>query len=120
MSEFPDFGGPAWAPDMILPNGRLARLCKGGSSDAAVAEQRKAREQSAAQFAEQMGLMKQQYEDAQKVKTPVYAPAAPVASGGPDSYLAGLEARRVAAKRFGSAATVLKPLPAMGGARLAA
>ena len=93
----------------------LIRCYKGGDSGAAIKEQRLAREQSAAQFAEQMGLMKQQYEDAQKVKTPTYAPASPVAANSPDAYMAGLEARRRQQRRFGSAATVLSPV--FGGAR---
>lgn len=92
------------------------RCHKGGADQgAAIKEQRLAREQSAQQFAEQMGLMKQQYTDAQKVKTPTYAPASPVSSNSPDAYMAGLEARRRQQRRFGSAATVLTPV--LGGAR---
>lgn len=115
MNDYGDFGGPHWAPDLFLPNGRLARFCKGADQGAAIAEQRKAREQSAAQFAEQMGLMRQQYQDAQKVKPVTYAPAAPPAAASPDVYRAGMEARRRQQRRFGSAATVLNH-PVMGGA----
>lgn len=92
------------------------RCHKGTDSGAAVAEQRAARLQSAQQFAEQMGLMRQQYADAQKVKTPKYSPAAPAASNSPDVYAAGLEMRRRMQRRFGSAATNLVPFPGMGGA----
>ena len=66
------------------------------------------REQSAAQFQEQMAFMRKQYEDAQKIKTPVYAPAAPSASGSPDVYAASMEVRRRQLRRFGSAATMLQ------------
>lgn len=93
----------------------LMRCFKGADQGAAIKEQKLAREQSAQQFAEQMGLMKQQYVDAQKVKTPTYAPASPTASNSPDAYMAGIEARRRQQRRFGSAATVLTPV--LGGAR---
>lgn len=92
------------------------RCFKGADNGAAIAEQRAARLQSASQFAEQMGLMRQQYADAQKVKTPKYAPAAPAAAGNSDVYTAGLEMRRRMSRRFGSAATNLVPSPSLGGA----
>lgn len=88
---------------------------KGGGSGAAIEEQKKARLQSAAQFQEQMALMRQQYEDSKKVKPVSFAPASPSAAGSPETYLAGLEARRRSARRFGSAATNLTA-PVMGGA----
>lgn len=105
-----------WATDLFLPNGRLARLHKGGGSGAAVQEQRLAREQSASQFAEQMALMKQQYADAQKVKTPTYRAAAPAAFRSPETYAAQLEQRRRMQRRFGSQATRIVSAPLMGGA----
>lgn len=78
-------------------------------------EARASRLQSAAQHAEQMAMARQQAADARKVKTPVYAPAAPGAQNGADVYGAGMEARRVQARRFGSAATDMTNL--FGGAR---
>jgi hypothetical protein len=118
MSDFDDFGGPAWAPDLFLPNGKLARFCKGADQGAAIKEQKAARLQSAAQFAEQMALMRQQYDDAQKIKTPTYAPAAQLSASNPDAYAARLDSQRRQQRRFGSRATILRP--AMGGATLAA
>lgn len=97
----------------------LARCYKGADSGAAVKEQRLAREQSAAQFKEQMALMRLQYEEARKIKPPVYAPAAPMASASPDVFHAGLEAQRAAKRRFGSAATNItarNSRPLIGGA----
>lgn len=117
MSDYEDFGGPAWSPDLFLPNGRLARLHKGGGNGAAIEEQRAARLQSAAQFKEQMALMRQQYEDAQKVKTPAYVPASAPQEGSPDVVNAGMEMRRRMQRRFGSAATrMYRPTPQLGGA----
>ncbi len=78
-------------------------------------EQRLAREQSAAQFAEQMSLMKQQYEDAKKVKTPEYHPAMPAAVKNPQTYASQIEMRRRMERRFGSQATRVF-MPTMGGA----
>lgn len=92
------------------------RCHKGADSGAAVREQQAARLQSASQFAEQMGLMRQQYEDSKKVKTPKYASASPAAAGNSDVYTAGLEMRRRMSRRFGSAATNLVPFPSLGGA----
>jgi hypothetical protein len=117
MIDSSDFG-PHYEPDLFAIPFRLGRLCKGGGSDAAIKEQRLAREQSAKQFAEQMGLMRQQQEAASKIRTPQYLPSAPAPSGGMDSYQAGRDAMRVARRRFGSAATVLSPSyrPALGGA----
>ncbi len=109
------------SPGRTLRHERDARLRhhKGADSGAAIREQRLAREQSAAQFRQQMVLMRQQYEDAQRVTTPVYAPAAPMASGSPDVREAMLEAQRNAKRRFGSAATNLgagRPRTVLGGA----
>jgi hypothetical protein len=92
------------------------RCHKGADSGAAIREQQASRLQSASQFAEQMALMRQQYTDTQKVKTPKYAPASPAAAGNSDVYTAGLETRRRMQKRFGSAATNLVPFPSLGGA----
>jgi hypothetical protein len=114
MNECDVFGGM----ENPYQRGRLegcTRCYKGGGSGAAVAEQRLAREQSAAQFREQMALMRQQYEDSKKVKTPVYAPASPAVRAGAEVYAAGMQARIRQQRRFGSAATRLfRPLA--GGA----
>ena len=96
---------------------RASLICcaKGGGSGAASEEQKKARLQSAEQFAEQMALMRQQYDDAKKVKTPTYAPASPTPVGNSDAYLAGVEMQRRLKSRFGSAAT-RNIFPVLGGA----
>jgi hypothetical protein len=96
----------------------LVACHKGAGTGAAVKEQRLAREQSAKQFAEQMGLMRQQYEDARKIKPVVPLPAAPLPTGTPDAYNAGMEEKRAAKRRFGSAATILTRAP-LGGAAVA-
>jgi hypothetical protein len=115
MISFSDFNCPAGRAPRHERDAAM-RCYKGADTSAAVKEQQLARQQSAAQFKEQMALMRQQYADAQNVKPPVYAPAAPVANGSPDVYDAGLEARRAAKRRFGSAATNLTPgRPLTGG-----
>lgn len=99
--------GPAYSPDMFGPDGRLRFFCKGADTGPALKEQKLAREQSASQFAQQMALEQKQFDAAQAIKTPVYAPAAPLTSGNEDVYDAGLAAKRQAKRRFGSAATNL-------------
>lgn len=113
MIEWPD-GYTAPTPRGKLE--RFSRACMGGGggSGAAIREQQLAREQSAKQFAEQMAFMRQQYTDAQNVKTPKYAPASPAPMASPDTYMQGIEQRRRQMSRFGSAATVLNS--PLGGA----
>jgi hypothetical protein len=118
MIDCHGFTSPARRCPLHERDATSIRCFKGADNGAAIKEQRLAREQSAAQFKEQMALMRQQYEDAQKVKPPVYAPAAPLASASPDAYNAGLDAQRAAKRRFGSAATNLSALryrPAAAG-----
>lgn len=99
---------PYWSNDLIGVNGKLARLHKGGSG-AATAEARKGREQSAAQFAEQMALMKRQQTQAEAQqeqaieasKRPVSEPAPTTLSA--DTASAATAARRAASKRKGMA-----------------
>ena len=115
MNDCDDFGGPGEPYARRHLEGFTRCYKGGGGSAAAIEEQKAARLQSAAQFKEQMALMRQQYEDAQNIKTPVYAPAAPASAGSQDVYTAGLQARMRQQRRFGSAATVLSR-PILGGA----
>src|SRR5690242_3630092 len=77
------------------------RCHTGADSGAAIKEQQAARLQSAAQFKEQMALMRQQYADAQKVKPATFAPAAPLPTASADAYNAALDQKRAAKMRFG-------------------
>lgn len=101
----------------------LFRCHKGADSGAAIKEQALARQLSAAQFKEQMALMREQYADSKAIKPPTYAPAAPLPTASPDAYNAGLDAQRAARRRFGAAATNLSagPVrPTLGGAAVMA
>jgi hypothetical protein len=98
-------GGPFFSRDLFDVRGRLTRLHKGGGG--ATAEALKGREQSAAQFREQMDLMKRQNaaaevqakEAREAAKRPVADPL-PV-SGDEAGMNAGMSERINAAKRKG-------------------
>jgi hypothetical protein len=100
-------GGPHFDADLIAPNGKLARLHKGGSTAGANKEARLGREQSARQFNEQMALMKQQNANSEAqqqaaleaAKRPVNEP--PPTSSTADTLDAATAARRMASKRKG-------------------
>jgi hypothetical protein len=99
-------GGLHYANDLFLPNGKLARLYKGGGG-ASMKESRLGREQSARQFAEQMALMNKQNANAEMqqqaaleaAKRPVNEP--PPTATTADSLDAASAARRMASKRKG-------------------
>lgn len=76
----------------------------GGNNSEAIAEQRKAREQSAKQFALQMKMMKQQAEMASSVEAPVILPAAPPQRTNEQTVEAGRDQARTAKNRFSFAA----------------
>jgi hypothetical protein len=115
-----DLDGPHWFPGLIGPDGRLTCFCKGGDNGAALAEQKKARKQSADQFAQQMRITEKQMELAASVETPQLKPASPVPSMGLDTKEAGWQARRAARRRFGAGRTVFagesRATPNLGGA----
>lgn len=102
------------------PWGTLEAFCRrykdgGGGNAGALEEQRKAREQSASQFAQSLAFQKQQYKDAQKIKAPEYFPPSAGATNSSDVYTQGIEARKRAQRRFGSDKTALN-YPVLGGA----
>ncbi len=115
-----DFDGPHFEPGLIGPDGRLTRFCKGGDNSAAIAEQKKARRQSAQQFEQQMMLAERQFKASQEIKTPEILPASPVPFQGIDTREAGRNMRRQARRRFGAGKTVFagesRATPALGGA----
>lgn len=100
-------GGPHFSADLFAPNGKLARLHKGGGSAASIRESKLGREQSAKQFREQMDLMKrqnsaaemQQAQALEAAKRPVNEPA-PTATTA-DGMDAASAARRASSKRKG-------------------
>lgn len=114
-----EFDGPAWFPGLIGAGGRLTCWCKGGDNGAALAEQKKARKQSANQFAEQMRLAEKQMALSAEITTPEIKPASPVPSMGVDTKEAGWQARRASRRRFGTGRTVFageSATPSLGGA----
>lgn len=78
---------------------------KGGGNGAAIEEQRKAREQSAQQFAIQMKMMQQQAKMASQVKTPTILPAAPPQRTDEQTIEAARDQKRNAGRRFSFAST---------------
>lgn len=101
--SFLDFGGPHYESGLIDANGRMTRLCKGGNQDAAIAEQRAARAQSAGQFKIQMQMMAAQAKAAAQVKVPVIRPADPPAQTSDATIEAARDQKRQAGRRFGFA-----------------
>lgn len=73
---------------------------KGGGNGAAIEEQRKAREQSAQQFALQMKMMQQQAKMASQVETPTILPAAPPQRTDEQTIEAARDQSRNAKRRF--------------------
>lgn len=110
MNDLSGFSDPMRSLPLCQRDG-FARCCKGGMSNAAIKEQRAAREQSAAQFAESMALQQKQFDAAQKIKPMAFLPAAPLATGDKDNYMAGLDARRQQSRRYGPARTRLASAP---------
>jgi len=114
-----EFDGPHFEPGLFGPGGRLTRFYKGGDNGAAIAEQKRARKQSAQQFATQMQFAQEQLKASKEVKIPEAKPASPVPSMGIDTKSAGRDFRRNARRRFktvyagGGGAT---PAPSLGGA----
>jgi hypothetical protein len=104
LTDFlPDLGGPHYDAGLVDERGRFNRLCKGGGNDAAIAEQKASREQSAKQFAIQMAMMKKQQEAAASIQTPTIAPilpASPPQRTDESTIEASRDAKRSAARRF--------------------
>lgn len=104
-----------WRSGSLSMRDVFARRYKGASGGAAIREQRLAREQSAQQFAQQMALQQKQFDAAQAIKPVTFAPASPLATGEPDTYNAGLDAKRAQRRRFGPSATRIAPVAPQAG-----
>jgi hypothetical protein len=104
MTPSEGFTDPARSLPLSLRDA-FARCHKGADSGAAVREQKAARLQSAEQFKQQMELQQKQFDAAQSIKPIQSAPAAPLATGDPQNYYAGLEAKRQQSRRYGPSRT---------------
>lgn len=103
MHDHPDtLGGPAFDRDLIGPDGRLSRLCKGQSAPKQTAAQKKA-EQLNIEMMQKMLKQKQPempHINIPPAPEPVDIPPAPSQSSA-DIEDAAQEARRNAGKRYG-------------------
>lgn len=101
-----DFGGPHFDGTLVDCRGRLRRLHKGGGNqEAALAESRAGRLQSAHQFQIQMALAAKQQEEAAKVKAPVILPPSPAQRTDETTLEAARDQSRNAKRRFSFAST---------------